>query len=171
MQVMITLANISRKMENPFTFSVCPPPVGIPASDKQMIQIGVATPGVLLERYPKVPQMRDFIENIRALCIDEGDYVLQDNIGMKFLEKFKAASMYKQKDKKDSRQYIFCAATLAAQRTKKHKVPRGLFKSLVSNVQEISSQGVHSTLPSTTLTNQILKKASYLLLQKAKFRN
>jgi superfamily II DNA/RNA helicase len=140
LQVIATMQNL---VESSLQISVIPAPEGIPKSKAQHIDVGVGTPGSILQRYPKQADLLKLLENTSFIVVDEADYMFKDESGSKLLSRI--AQLLR--SRKDSLKYVFVAATFPAPITPKHKTALTLIKKEFPNAVHIATGGVHQISP------------------------
>jgi superfamily II DNA/RNA helicase len=146
LQLTTTIAQLSDRMEKPITFSVIPPPEGIPQSQLLPLDIGVTTIGSLTSRVAKLEDLTKMLFYTRIVMLDEVDELLKDKTGRKFVDRLLQALKFKKnKVKRPMADFIFCAATLPPKKAKNDKTPRSIIQKAFKGVETLSTEGIHTT--------------------------
>jgi superfamily II DNA/RNA helicase len=145
-QLTMLLGKLSQNMENPFSFSVIPPPEGIPASQLATVDIGVASIGCMSSKLRNGQDLFDLLFSTKIVMMDEVDELLKDKVGRTFLNRILIALQHKKiKSGRVAPQFIFCAATLPPKKAKNDKTPRSVILKAFKMVETISTDHTHAT--------------------------
>lgn len=143
----IQIINVLRKTLSHSSFSLLPPPEGIPLKVLGNHEIAICSPQTFLEHYKKPSKMSQILARTEHIVFDEADMSIDKGLGFDLLSRM--VMRLKHMKSFNNTQFIFAAATLAHPRTANEKCPRALIiKSMKKKgIVTIDSKSLHSTPP------------------------
>ena len=127
--------------------SVIPTPEGIPTMKSNVLSIGVGTPASIMERYPKLDDLKALLANTRIVAIDEADFLFRDPTALRFIEQLSLIRKNRIRKSSTPLQCVFAGATFAPSLSKSHKTASFLISKYFRDTEFIKTSASQTALP------------------------